>query len=63
MTTQALLILALGCLLLGGLLAWLWIDFYRRNRQMRNPSLGSSTMQDASLKRARPNEKDMNRRT
>lgn len=57
MTAQALLILALGCLLLGGLLAWLWIDFYRRNRRMRNQSLGNSTMQDASLKRAHSDEK------
>lgn len=57
MTTQALLILALGCLLLGAALAWLWFDIYRRNRRSKNPSLGNSTMQDASLKRAHSDEK------
>jgi hypothetical protein len=53
MTTQALLILALGCLLLGAALAWLWFDFYRRNRRTKNPSLGNSTMQDVTSKSAR----------
>lgn len=62
MTTQALFILALGCLLLGGLLAWLWVGFYRRNRRMQNPPLGSSTMQDASLKRAHSEREEIKRR-
>lgn len=62
MTTQALFIFALGFLLLGGLLAWLWIDFYRRNRRRQTPTLGNSTMQDASLKRAHAEREEIKRR-